>query len=64
MCSWGRRIEPGERSDSKVVLELKALREGAYKLSRFTAYASKLTMSVSKELKALLKLSKYAHPEL
>jgi hypothetical protein len=45
-------------------LELKALREGCWKLSEFTAFASTLTMKVSPQLKALLKIAPKAHPEL
>ena len=61
---WGRCLEALEQSDSRVLLELKALCEGAYKLSEFTALAKHLTMRVSKELHALLKVAHKAHPEL
>lgn len=47
-----------------MLLELKALREGCWKLAEFTAYAPILTMKVSLELKALLKIAPKAHPEL
>ena len=50
--------------DSCVLLELKALQEGAFKLAEFTAFAKHLTMRVSKELCALLKVAHKAHPEL
>ena len=40
------------------------LREGAYKLSEFTAFAKHLTMRVSKELCTLLRVAHKAHPEL
>ena len=46
------------------MLEVKALREGAWKMARYTANHTELTMKVSPDLKKLLKLSKYAHPEL
>ena len=62
--TWGRCLEALEQSDSRVLLELKALREGAFKLAEFTAFASHLTMRVSKELHALLKVAHKAHPEL
>ena len=39
------------------MLELKALREGAWKLSEFTAYSKRLTMQISPHLKALLKVA-------
>jgi hypothetical protein len=53
-----------ELEDSRVLLELKALREGCWKLSEFTAYASNLSMKITPELKALLKIAPKAHPEL
>ena len=62
--TWGRCLEALEQSDSRVLLELKALREGAFKLAEFTAFAKHLTMRVSKELRALLKVAHKAHPEL
>ena len=64
MASWGRCLEVLEQHDSRVILELKALREGAWKLSKFTAFAPKLVVKVSRELRALLKVSNRAHPEL
>ena len=47
-----------------MALELKALREGAWKLSEYTAFSPRLTMRVSPELKALLKVAPKAHPDL
>ena len=64
VATWGRCLDALEQSDSRVLLELKALREGAHKLSEFTAFATNLTMRVSKELRALLKIAQKAHPEL
>ena len=64
VASWGRCLDALERSESRVLLELKALREGAWKLSEFTAFSRHLTMRVSKELRALLKVAPKAHPEL
>ena len=64
MATWGRCLEALEQLDSRILLELKALHEGAYKLSEFTAFAKHLTMRVSKELCALLKVAHKAHPEL
>lgn len=46
------------------MLELKALREGCWKLSEYTAYSTNLVLRVSPELKALLKIAAKAHPEL
>ena len=53
-----------EQTESRVLLELKALWEGAWKLSEFTAFAPNLVMKVSKELRALLKIANKANPEL
>ena len=64
VAMWGRCLEALEQSDSRVLLELKVLREGAFKLTKFTAFAKHLTMRVSKELRALLKVAHKAHPEL
>ena len=64
VVTWGRCLEALEQSDSRVLLELKALQEGAFKLAEFTAFAKHLTMRVSKELCALLKVVHKAHPEL
>ena len=64
VASWGRCIEPLEKMESRVLLELKALREGAWKMGEFTAFSRKLTMQVTPELRALLKVAPKAHPEL
>ena len=61
---WGRCLEALEQLDNCVLLELKALREGAYKLSELTAFTKHLTMRVSKELCALLKVAHKVHPKL
>ena len=64
MVTWGRCLEALEQSDSRVLLELKMLQEGAFKLAEFAAFTKHLTMRVSKELRALLKVAHKAHPEL
>ena len=64
MATWGRCLEALEQSDSHVLLELKVLQEGAFKLAKFTAFAKHLTIRVSKELRALLKMAHKVHPEL
>ena len=50
--------------ESRVLLELKALCEGTWKMGKFTAFSQKLTMQVTPELWALLKVTPKAHPEL
>jgi len=64
VASWGRCLEVLEQTESRVLLELKALREGAWKLSEFTAFAPNLVMKVSRDLRALLKIANKANPEL
>ena len=64
IASWGHCIKPLEKMESCVLLELKALREGAWKMGEFTAFSQKLTMQVTPELRALLKVAPKAHPEL
>ena len=64
VASWGRCLETLEKNDSRVLLELKALREGCWKLADYTAFHKHLTMVVLPELRALLKISHRAHPEL
>ena len=64
VATWGCCLEALEPSNSCVLLELKVLHEADYKLSEFTAFAKHLTMRVSKELRALLKVAHKAHPEL
>ena len=55
-------METSKRVDSKVLLEAKAAREALWKLQHFTAFAKKLTLVCSKELKTLLKIAGKAHP--
>ena len=64
VASWGRRLEILETEDSRVLLELKALREGCWKLSEYVSYSKHLTMKISADLKTLLKIAHRAHPEL
>ena len=53
-----------EAQKSCVILELKALREGAWRLAEYTAYHKNLAFVVSKDLRALLKIAHKAHPEI
>ena len=46
------------------MLEIKALREGCWKLGEFTAFSRKLVFNISLVLKSLLKVSNRAHPSL
>lgn len=51
-----------EVEESSVLLEAKALREGCWKLGEYTSFTNNLTMCVSKELRALLKIAAKANP--
>ena len=53
-----------EAQEIHVILELKALREGAWKLVEYTAYHQNLAFIVSKDLRALLKIAHKARPEI
>ena len=64
IASWGRCLEPLEKMESHVLLELKALCKGTWKMGKFTAFSQQLTMQVTLELRALLKVTPKAHPEL
>lgn len=64
VASWGRKLDAMELEQSRVLLELKAFREGSWKLSEFTAYADNLTMKMTPQLRSLLKIAHKAHPEL
>ena len=64
VASWGRCLEATESGESGVMLELKAMREGAWKLQAYTAFHRNLTFVVSPDLRALLKVAHKAHPTL
>ena len=64
MASWCRCLKPLEKMESHVLLELKALQEGTWKMGKFMAFFQQLTMQVTLELWALLKVVPKAHPEL
>ena len=64
IASWGRCLELLEKMESRVLLELKALHEGAWKMGEFMAFSQNLIMQVTPESRALLKVAPKAHPEL
>ena len=64
VASWGHCLKPLEKIESCILLELKALREGTWKIGKFMAFSQQLTMQVTPELRALLKVVPKAHPEL
>ena len=61
---FGHCLELLEKIESCILLELKALQEGAWKMGKFTAFSQQLVMQVTLELHALLKVVPKAHPEL
>ena len=64
IASWGCCLKPLEKMESRVLLELKALQEGTWKMGKFMAFSQNLTMQVTLELRALLKVAPKAHLEL
>ena len=63
MVSWGHCLEPLEKLENHVLLELKALHEGAWKMGKFTVFSQHLVMQVTLELGALLKVTPKVHLE-
>ena len=64
IASWGCCLEPLEKMESHVLLELKALQEGTWKMGKFMKFSQQFTMQVTPELRALLKVIPNTHPEL
>ena len=64
IASWGHCLKPLEKMESHILLELKALREGAWKMGEFMVFSQQLTVQVTPELRALLKVAPKAHPKL
>ena len=64
VASWGSCLELLGKLESHVLLELKALHEGTWKMDDFMAFSQQLVMQVTPELRALLKVVPKAHPEL
>ena len=64
IASWGCCLKPLEKMESRVLLELKALHEGTWKMGKFMVFSQQLTMQVTPELWALLKVVLKAHLEL
>ena len=64
IASWGPCLEPLEKLESCVLLELKALCESTYKTGKFTAFSHHLVVQVVLELLTLLKFVPKAHLEV
>ena len=64
MASWDYCLEPLEKPESHVLLELKALHDGTWKIGEFIAISQHLVMQVTPELHTLLKVIPKAHLEL
>ena len=63
VASWGHCLKPLEKIESCVLLKLKALQKGAWKMGKFMAFSQQLTIQVTPELQALLKAVPKAHLE-
>ena len=64
VASWGCCLEPPEKLESHILLELKALGESAWKMGKFTAFSQHLIMQVTLEVCILLKVAPKVHLEL
>ena len=54
VASWGHCLEPLEKLESHVLVDLKALHEGTWKVGEFMAFSQYLVMHITLELCALL----------
>ena len=64
MANWGHCLELLEKLESHVLLELKVLHKGAWKMGEFIALSQHLVIQVTPELQALLKVVPKRHLEL
>ena len=64
VASWGHCLEPLEKLESRILLDLKALHESAWKMGEFAVFSQKLVVKVTPELCTLLKVAPKANPEL
>ena len=55
VVSWSHCLEPLEKLESHLLLELKALQEGTWKMGKFMVFSQYLVMQVTLELCALFK---------
>ena len=56
LTNWGRCLELLEKLESCILLELKALHKGAWKMGVVMEFSQHLVMQVTLELHALLKI--------
>ena len=64
MESWGYCLDPLEKLESHILLELKALHEGTLMMGKFMEFSQHPVMQVMPELCTLLKVVPKAHLEL
>ena len=57
MASWGHCLEPMEKLEIYILLELKTLHKGNWKVDTIVAFSQQLIMQVMPELYTLLKLT-------
>ena len=64
MASWGHCLDLLEKLESRILLELKALCDSAWKMGEFMAFSQHLVIQVTLELRTLLKVVAKAYLEL
>ena len=64
IASWGYCLKPLKKLESCLLLEARALHEGAWKIGEFMAFSQNLVMQVMQELHAMLKVALKACLEL
>ena len=64
VASWGQSLELLEKLESHVLLELKALHEGTWKMGEYMAFSQHLVIKVTPEPCTLLKVMPKVHLEL
>ena len=64
MASWDHCFEVQKKLESHVLLELKALGEGTWKMAKFMVFSHRLVLQVTLELHILFKVASKAYPEL
>ena len=57
MASWGHCLEPLEKLESCIMVGLKALHEGTWKMGEFMAFSQHLVIQVMPELCNLIMVS-------
>ena len=64
MASLGHCLEPLEKLESHILLELKVLHKGSWTMGNLIAFSQHLVMQITPELHALLKVALKAYLKL